>query len=157
MPITTILSGQKFITNYLQAATNGIEALNAITIDTANSSSDKRQTQHEAAIQQMPIRRRRIIVDDDDIPESADAGGKASEGCAVPVANADVEITHETPAQAPAAMAIMPETDKGQHEHQRRPGKHKRNRTRKRRSHRRSRPTPLSTVSRQMIELLIFY
>ena len=103
-------SGQFLITNYWQVAAPRPEKPEIGTTDTHSASTHMAKT-IVTTMQHMPIKRRGIVIDDDDFPETesiADAGSNALDGCAVLINNAEVEITHETPAPAAASTAIMP-------------------------------------------------
>lgn len=150
----SINTGQSRITNYLQAAASSPKEPKEGTTDTHIASSQA-QAAVKTSIQQMPIKKRRIVIDDDDCPEpesTADAGGQAIDGRAVLIENAEVEITHETPAPAAAATA----TRKSDSKQKLRRDKDHRDSTVKRRSRlRRPSPSPPSSVSYPKIVLLI--
>jgi hypothetical protein len=152
--IMTNTAGQTLITNYLQAAALRPEEPDVGTTDTHSTSSHKAQAIIVSTIQQKFIKRRRIVIDDDDYPESAstvDAEGKAIDGLAVQNTNAEVQIKHETPAQAAIGNYNRLRTQQSEPKQKHRHGKHHRDRTGKRRSRHRSPSPPPSSVSHQKI------
>jgi hypothetical protein len=152
----SINTGQSRITNYLQAAASSPKEPKEGTPET-HSASSQAQAAAKTSIQQMPIKKRRIVIDDDDCPETvstANAGGQALDGSAVLIVNAEVEITHETPAPAAAASATQKSDSKQKH----RRGKVHRDSTVKRRSRlRRPPPSPPSSVRHPKFALLILH